>query len=273
MNRIAIAKETIRITNSREYQFEDETIRLPAADYDSVVVITPEDAAALLSEPLPEPENTDPCLIRVTDEDSFSAAQRLQNAAVLNFANAHHAGGGFLLGATAQEEALCRCSTLYASIHSETASEMYRYNNSHIHATDSDYMLLSQNVSVFRDKDCQLLREPFRTAVITAPAPNRRGAAVLTSAAVLEKTFLRRSRIILRICIKYGYRNLVLGAWGCGAFGNDPKLVAGCFKKAIEEDNIRSYFANICFALYGSKTDVKYLTFKSILESGNETTA
>ena len=190
MNRIAIAKETIQITVTGEYQYNSETVFLPEADFDSVVVITPELAQELLDDPLPDPEQNAPCKIEVTTEDTFSAAQRLGEALVLNFANAHHPGGGFLLGATAQEEALCRCSTLYASINSTAAAEMYRYNNLHIRATDSDYMLLSRDVSGFRDPNCELLPEPFSAAVITAPAPNRRGAAVLTGKKTLEQTFL-----------------------------------------------------------------------------------
>lgn len=267
MNNVAIAKETIRITEEREYQIGDQTVLLPAADYDSVDVLTPDAAETLLHEPLPEPEQTVPCKIEVTTEDSFSAAKRLGNALVLNFANAHHAGGGFMLGANAQEEALCRCSTLYASISSADASEMYRYNNLHIHAADSDYMLLSRDVAVFRDQHCELLPEPFPVGVITAPAPNRRGAAVLASKKTLEDTFLRRSQIILRTAVRYGYRNLVLGAWGCGAFGNDPVMVAGCFRQALETDQIRMYFDTVCFAVYGSQDSKNYRAFSDTFKS------
>lgn len=264
MNNITIAQETIRITKARAYQYEDRTVRLPDADYDSVTVITPDDAAMLLSEPLPEPEQLISCKIEVTTEDSFSAAQRLENALVLNFANAHHAGGGFLLGANAQEEALCRCSTLYASLSSAEAAAMYRYHNTHISATDSDYMLLSRDVAVFRDHRCKLLPEPFHTSVITAPAPNRRGAAVFTSQKILSDTFLHRAWIILRIAVRYGYRNLVLGAWGCGAFGNQPRMVAECFRQALETDRLAMYFDTVCFAIYGSEQSKNYCAFQTV---------
>ena len=266
MNRIAIAKETIQITAAGEYQYNSETVLLPAADFDSVVVITPTQAQELLDEPLPDPEQNAPCKIEVTTEDTFAAAQRLGDALVLNFANAHHPGGGFLLGATAQEEALCRCSTLYASINSTAAAEMYRYNNLHIRATDSDYMLLSRDVSVFRDPNCELLPEPFSAAVITAPAPNRRGAAVLTGKKTLEQTFLRRAAIILRAAVRYGYKNLVLGAWGCGAFGNDPDMVAKCFQQALAADSLTLYFDTVCFAVYGSEDSKNYQAFKSVFK-------
>lgn len=266
MNNIAVAHETIRITAAREYPFGEETVRLPEADYEAVTVISPGAAEKLLSEPLPNEKRSAPCKTEVTTEDSFTAAERIGNALVLNFANAHHAGGGFMLGANAQEEALCRCSTLYASITSDAAAEMYRYNNTHIHAAESDYMLLSQNVCVFRDHKLALMQTPFRTAVITAPAPNRRGAAVFASKKTLRQVFLRRAAIILRAAVHYGYRNLILGAWGCGAFGNNPVMVAECFRQALETDDLSQYFDTVCFAVYGSENGKNYRAFQSVFQ-------
>lgn len=75
--------------------------------------------------------------ISIVAEDSFQAAKKYENPLVMNFANAHNPGGGFELGANAQEEALCRCSTLYASISSNDAKEMYQYNNFHISNVES----------------------------------------------------------------------------------------------------------------------------------------
>lgn len=264
MNNIAIANETIRITAQRYYQCGGQTILFPEAEYSAVEVISPERGAQLLQTDIAGMQQEHTCRITVTAEDSFAAAQRLQKALVLNFANAHHAGGGFLLGANAQEEALCRCSTLYASITSKAAEEMYRYNNTHLSAVESDYMLLSPEVLVFRNPQCELIAEPFSAAVITAPAPNRRGAAVFASANTVKQTFRRRIRIILRLAAEHGYRNLVFGAWGCGAFGNDPKLVAECFREALCEQEISRCFAEICFAIYGSETGRNYRAFSEV---------
>ena len=87
-------------------------------------------------------------------------------------------------------------------------------------------MILSPNVCVFRNEQCELLEQPFLAAVITAPAPNRYGAALLTSQKTISETMLGRIRIMLRIAVNHGYKNLVLGAWGCGAFGNNPDDVS-----------------------------------------------
>ena len=262
MNNIQIARESIRITAEGKYEAGGKTVLLPEQDYTGVTVITPADGEALLKKAFPPRETM--CECTVTTESSFGAASRFRNPLVMNYANAHHAGGGFLLGANAQEEALCRCSTLYASIKSDKAAEMYRYNNTHLSSTESDYMLLTHHVAVFRNDRLELLAEPFQVGVITAPAPNRRGAAVFASSGTIEKTFLRRIRIILRLAAENGYRDLILGAWGCGAFGNNPALVAKVFRTALNEDGIGTLFDHAVFAIYGSETGKNYRAFRDI---------
>lgn len=259
MNNIQIANETIKITAERQYEAGGMTIRLPDLDYKKAEVFSPGSGKMLLEEDISQYFGDRLCDTEVTCEDSFSAARRLNAPLVMNFANAHKAGGGFRLGANAQEEALCRCSTLYASITSPAAAEMYRYNNTHISAVESDYMLLSPEVCVFRDEHCQLLEQPFTAAVITLPAPNRRGAAVFASKKLIAETMTRRIRIMLHIAAKHGYRDLVLGAWGCGAFGNSPADVSGYFKSVLIGDEYGRCFDRVVFAVYG-KPDGKNIT-------------
>ena len=259
MNYIQIANETIKITAGGRYEIGGKAVELPALDYKYVEVFSSENGKVLLQEDISQYFGDRLCDIEVTCEDSFVAAHRLDRAMVMNFANAHCAGGGFRLGATAQEEALCRCSTLYASITSSAAAEMYRYNNTHISAVESDYMLLSPQVCVFRDEHCALLEQPFVTAVITLPAPNRRGAAVLAPKKLIAETMTRRIRIMLRIAAKRGYRELVLGAWGCGAFGNSPTDVSGYFKSVLIGEEYGRCFDRVVFAVYG-KPDGRNIT-------------
>ena len=271
MNLIKAAHEAIAITKEKKYTAGGREIHLPELDYTAAEVITPDAGKALLEEALPIPEGSSMCRIEVTAEDSFQAASRFDKALVLNFANAHHAGGGFMLGAKAQEEALCRCSTLYASITSDKAAEMYRWNNTHISAVESDHMLLSPDVCVFRDNGCEPLDEPFMAAVITAPAPNRRGAAILTPKKTLQETFLRRIRIILRLAAKHGYKDLVLGAWGCGAFGNDPVTVAGCFRTALIDDGLGRAFDTVVFAVCGNQEGKNPRAFREVFKDSADT--
>lgn len=263
MNNIQIANETIKITAERQYLVGETTIKLPDLDYKKVIVFSPEEGKKLTEEDISQYFGAGLCEIEVTCEDSFAAARRINAPLVMNFANAHKAGGGFRLGANAQEEALCRCSTLYESITSSEAAKMYRYNNSHISAVESDYMLLSPEVCVFRDKNCVLLEQPFTAAVITLPAPNKRGAAVFSSEKTISETMTRRIRIMLSIAAKHGYRELVLGAWGCGAFGNSASDVSGYFKNILIGEEYGKCFDRVVFAVYGNPNGKNITAFRN----------
>lgn len=145
---------------------------------------------------------------------------------------------------------------------------MYKYNNTHLSNVESDYMLLSPNVCIFRNEHLELLEKPVMSSVITIPAPNRFGAAMFATGKKIAETMTRRIRIMLRIAAKNGYKNLVLGAWGCGAFGNKPTEVAQYFKKVIVDEEYGRCFDEICFAIYGKPDGRNITEFRRVL--GNE---
>lgn len=264
MNLISVARETMEIIKKGQYEVEGEIIKLPEFDYENVDVISPKYGVELLSE---KGKNKKAVLknVCIVPEDSFQAAKRYDNPLVMNFANAHKPGGGFALGAKAQEEALCRCSTLIASISSKKAKEMYRYNNLHPTPLESDYMLLSK-VCVFRNEKCELLRNPFLAGVITIPAPNRIGLAAFTSLKRIDEAMIRRIQIMFLVAKENNYKSVVLGAWGCGAFHNIPKNVANCFRVVLEDYGYAEYFDNICFAIYGSEHSKNITAFRKCFE-------
>ncbi len=268
MNYIAIAKETKKIIRDGKYVVDGECIVLPEFNYSEVMVYSPEAGERLLREDMAEEKTAEEKTvadITITPEDSFQAASRFENPLVMNFANAHRPGGGFELGSTAQEEALCRCSTLIASIGSKEAEEMYQCNNKYVSDVESDYMLLSQ-VCVFRNEKCEFLKHPFRAGVITVPAPNRIGLAMLTPVKKIEEVMKRRIRILLLIAKENGYKSLVLGAWGCGAFHNDPESVSQCFKTVLIDEGFAGYFDHICFAIYGKEDGRNVTAFRKCFE-------
>ena len=264
MGAIGIVKETLDIIKDKQYIVNDEVVTLPQENFEAVEVYSPEKGAELLDWDMSVAQREKQCEVSVVNEESFQAARRFSNPFVMNFANAHTPGGGFLLGANAQEEALCRCSTLYVSISSKEASEMYKYNNSHLSNVESDYMLLSPQVYVFRDEKYNLLETPVKVAVITIPAPNRFGAAMFASGQKIEETMLRRIRIMLRIAVQKDYKNLVLGAWGCGAFGNDANAVAGYFKQVLVDEGYGRCFEHVCFAVYGKQDGRNINAFRKV---------
>jgi uncharacterized protein (TIGR02452 family) len=113
--------------------------------------------------------------IQVTGESTLAATRRLAattdgEVGALNFASAHHPGGGFLSGASAQEESLARALGLYACL--QAAPDFYRYHHANRDPLYSDRVVYSPSVPVFRDDAGVLLEEPYRVAILTAAAPN-----------------------------------------------------------------------------------------------------
>ncbi|MGW3106578.1 TIGR02452 family protein [Streptomyces sp. NPDC001100] len=168
--------------------------------------------------------------IEVTGESSLEAARRLTGpVAVLNFASARNPGGGFLNGAQAQEEALCRASALYTCL--LEARGFYDRHRAHRDSFYTDRVIHSPAVPVFRDDKGRLLDEPYTAGFLTAAAPNA-GVVLRTAperATELPGAVAVRAERVLETALAHGYRRLVLGAWGCGVFRNDPAQVAGAF--------------------------------------------
>jgi uncharacterized protein (TIGR02452 family) len=192
-------------------------------------------------------------VIEVTSETTAAAGRRLvqregeERVAALNFASALSVCGGFLRGARAQEEDLARVSALHACLERQRA--YYDVNlalGSHLY---TDAMIHSPAVPFFRDEELVPLEAPFALSILTAPAPC---AFQLTGPerARLRPTLDARAARILAVAAHHGHRVLVLGAWGCGAFRNDPDAVAGAFAAALASPRLRGAFDRVVFAVH-----------------------
>lgn len=198
-----------------------------------------------------------PVQISVTGETTFAAARRLvttegiNDVCCLNFASAKNPGGGFLGGAQAQEEALARASGLYASL--KTKQEMYDFNRHHSTLLYTDQMIYSPQVPVFRDDTDQLLDQHYSVAILTSPAVNA-GALKNNDPERLKDmapVMLGRIEKLLSVAVVHGQTTLVLGAWGCGVFRNDPNDIAAWFAHHILYNNtFKQAFRHIVFAVY-----------------------
>lgn len=148
----------------------------------------------------------------------------------LNFASAHKPGGGYVSGATAQEESLCRASGLYYTI--KDVRGYYEQNERHKTADYTDGMIYSENVPVVRDDSGALLKTPVLCDFITCPAVNK-GAARLPDSEV-NAIMKRRIDKIITLAASKKPDVVILGAFGCGVFRNSREDVLPLFEAAIE---------------------------------------
>jgi uncharacterized protein (TIGR02452 family) len=184
-------------------------------------------------------------------------AMKFEKSMILNFASATHPGGGYIRGANAQEECLCRSSILYNVL--EKFTDKFYVPNRQLDLRYTDTMMYTPNVEFFKDDYGNTI--PSKNInVLTAAAPNNRTKWL--SDDVLRSIFLKRIEMVFSIAIKHGNKNIILGAWGCGAFGCDPEVVAQCFKQIIEDSTEAMYFENIVFAVLDNHDEKLVTTFR-----------
>jgi uncharacterized protein (TIGR02452 family) len=194
--------------------------------------------------------------IAVRNETTLDAARRLAAAhrtIALNFASAKNPGGGFLSGSEAQEESLARSSSLYACLEGRS---MYAFHRRRDDSLYTDYVIYSPAVVVFRDDGGTLMETPFTCSFLTAPAPNA-GALLQRDPGRgddLRRALQRRIAKVLAVAAAEHYDAVILGAWGCGVFRNDPREVANAFEAALTGD-YAGVFKIVCFAVLDRSGD------------------
>ncbi len=207
--------------------------------------------------------------ITVSKKRSFQAAADIKKEypeskiAVLNFANAFYPGGGVASGASAQEECLCRCSTLYPLLYRKSLeNSFYGYHKKIGDPKATDALIYTEGVVIFKTDTAfpeMMKKSDWVTVdVITCAAPDMRkssnrhvpltGNASKMSDPELFGYHVRRAIHILTVAAAKKADNLVLGAFGCGAFENDPHVVARAYKTALQE--FKGVFRRIEFAIY-----------------------
>ncbi len=246
-----IAQQTEEIVAAGAYRTSDgRTVTLAAA------VEAARAGTSMFGPGTVETPQVDPVVtgFAVTGESSLEAARRLtgrssEPVVVLNFASARNPGGGFLNGAQAQEEALCRASALYACL--REIREFYDHHRAHRDPFYTDRVIHSPAVPVFRDDRGRLLDTPYEIGFLTAAAPNAGVVLRRTPerAPDIPHALVTRAERVLETAAACGYRRLVLGAWGCGVFRNAPARVAGAFHELLVEGRFEGYFEEIVFAV------------------------
>ncbi len=231
------AREVLDLIERGFYEINDKQVSIESAVRNSLRgsrLYTPDELQELRagrpygSSPAPE-------VISGTTQQVASQLASDGPLVLLNFASARNPGGGFLNGAKAQEEDLCRCSALYPTLLEHP--DYYETNRRQKSLLYTDYLIFSPDVPFFKIKGSgDLLPEPFLASVITAPAPNTRPFVKRAGdPRELEATFERRWYNVLAAAVNEQIPTILLGAWGCGAFGGDPVVASRTAARAVQD--------------------------------------
>lgn len=195
-----------------------------------------------------------PGITTVQNDDCINAALKLSNegkTCLLNMASYKKPGGGVKTGAMAQEEELARRSNLMCGI-----------DNRDFYPLDMNEYIYSENVTFFKDKDYNLMN-PFTCDVITIASVN-----LNSKEAPDDYIDIMTNKIstILYVPYKHGCKNIVLSAFGCGVFKNDPLFVSSLFKKLLDS-GYSSLYNKVVFAILNDRNSVSnnYEIFNKIL--------
>lgn len=270
MNRKAIAEDTLACLESGCYTFNNENISIKNQTEECIkhtILYKPDDFDTIHTDKKLFDKNYETAfeIINNTTLECLYSLRNEKKLGCLNFASARNPGGGFMGGAQAQEESLARSSSLYPSLYSKM--EMYGFNRSRKTLLYSDYMIYSPDVIFFKDDNGNYLQTTYTASVLTSPAVNV-GAIKNNRPSELEKVhdvMIKRTEYVLSVFLLNDIETLVLGAWGCGVFQNNPKDVASYFSSFLLNGGKYSRaFKKIVFAIYDKTPAQQVLkTFRS----------
>lgn len=226
----------------------------------------------------------DPAKVVVSKKRTYEAAAgyKGQHVAVHNFASASNPGGGVVNGASAQEECLCRCSGLYFNLNTRAMWDGFYQPHRDAHdPIHNDDIIYTPGVTVFKTDTAmpELMPESdwYDVDVITCAAPNLRNQPSNKyntwdgnkQTVMKDKDLLalheKRLRRILEVALSEGCDTIILGAFGCGAFQNNPEVVTQANRNVIK-DYLHA-FKNIEFAVYCSpRDDRNFKIFERVLK-------
>ncbi|MCR9289254.1 MAG: TIGR02452 family protein [Bacteroidetes bacterium] len=252
------AKETLRIIEQGYYENKNQKrisiAKLQAFAVEKTTLYRPEELNLLIRELNIDVPILSSTKYEVTGETTLNAVRRLtlegeKNILCLNFASAKNPGGGFLGGAQAQEESIARSSGLYPTL--LLAPDYYETNRKNRSCLYTDHMIYSPKVPIFKLEDGTNMDDVITCSVITAPAVNTGVIKRNEPQNILniEPYMRRRIEMVLALSLKHGYDSLVLGAWGCGVFQNDPREIALWFEDILK-GKYRDQFKRVVFAVY-----------------------
>ena len=235
---------------------------------------------------VPAPSKSENAKVVVSGKRSLEAAESYakqgKKVCVLNFAPATNPGGGVVNGSSAQEECICRCTTLYPCLNTDTMWDaFYKPHRKAANPLYNNDCIYTPDVCVFKSDinfPEPLSKEDWWSVnILTCAAPNLRerpsnymnphagNTAAKITPKELEKLLAARICQIFEIAVANENEVLILGAFGCGAFRNPPETVAKVFN-TVMQDYLR-YFDTIEYAVFHTEREIaNYVAFKKIIE-------
>ncbi|MEQ8465502.1 TIGR02452 family protein [Coleofasciculus sp. E1-EBD-02] len=271
MNRIAIAQDTLKILDAGYYDSPTGQRVDINQDLNACLAQTkyydPDSLSTLEQNVLSSTPKFSTTEFEARNETTLIGSKRMAQSqqfhkiGVLNFASAKNPGGGFIKGAQAQEESLARSSALYKSL--LKCPEYYEYHRSHKSLLYSDRIIYSPGCPIFRNDDGTLLEQPYCVDFITSPAPNA-GAIWRNQpkdGAKIGEVLYSRGAKVLSLAVYQGCDALVLGAWGCGVFQNEPSMVAQMFAVfLLPNGQFWGQFKKVLFSVLDSTQQKRIIT-------------
>lgn len=208
--------------------------------------------------------------IFVNDHSSIWTAidlhkRQYEHIYLLNFADSIKPGGGYLNGRGSQEETLCRQTLLYPTIRD---NQIYEENKKY-GKKGSNNMIYSAGVFVIRDDKYNLINEKdrFTVNIISSAAVDNR-ERIQNSEQLMEDRIRKIVMLAAFESIKEkveGKKALILGAFGCGVFNNDPYVIANIFAKVLHGENLKQYFNCIVFPIYKDHKNLLQIFKKALI--------
>ena len=260
-------QDTLDILDKGFYKKGGKDVHLKLSDEErkEVMVFLPEDIEKIDESKKQKSIVLGRCGYKCINGDSFTVArENITDSSsevgvrvlVLNLANPVNPGGGVRRGANAQEEDLCRKSSLLLSLETKEADKYYEYNRNLHTYMGSDAIIITPKVEIIKDEKGNLLDNTAVVSVMTCAAPMLTYGMEGMTQEEYEQMVYKRIIGMLKVAAFLDYKYLVLGAFGCGAFRNDASVVSDLFYKALKEFRYngmrekdlfnRIYFAVLC---------------------------
>lgn len=258
--RIEIAKNTVDIVNKGKYKKSNKEIPLYTDMKFKSFLVKENEFSQLPQNTLRQDKKSEVIFTKngVVKTILDYAGEENGKVAVLNFASAKNAGGGYKNGSMSQEEAIAYCSNLeqVLSYDKKVYNDFYMYHRQNSLDFYSSRMIYTENLAVFKDENFGLLDIPIHVDVITSCAVNVRNLKrqhktqqVKESPKVMEE----RIEKVIQLAISQKVDTLILGAFGAGVFENSIYKIKNSFEKVLNKKEYKNAFKKIIFAVTDNK--------------------